>query len=269
MNNRKIIIENELNCPMYFENHNYGGLVSEIENLINHDLGVTVRTIFINSKPYFCAVDICKGLSLDLDRSSEYTMQAVNDIIQSGYILNDQNKEFLDPPFQKGGAHYNIFEYELYYYLNINLPISNQYGSCVGSRNIRTIFISEPVLYMLTFKSRKREAIRFKAWLSIEVLPKMRFIGRDRFINIINNETMDKVANQLQDINEKFDLYMGGQNATEERMLQGMDMINYKLDSVGYMSSSVLNSQQLIVAQQCQTNDKVTAIASGLNTIFG
>lgn len=256
--------QNNITCPIYFENHDFGGIISQVENLINYDFGFAIRTTFINSKPYFCAIDICRGLSLSKDHVTHHVMQAVNDILSQ----TQQNQENLTPPVPVGGSPDKLFDYELYYYIDVESIHVNQYNT-EYRQIVRTLFISEPILYMLVFRSTKKEAIAFKAWLATDVLPKMRYIGKEMFMNVLNNTAMNKVVDELHNINENLSAYMGGQNTNEDNIIQGMDIINYKLDNIGYISSSIANNQNFMVGQQCQLDDKITAIASGLNTIFG
>ena len=85
-------------CPIYFEDHSYGGIVSQIENLVDYDFGFTVRSTFINGVPYFAAVDICKGLALSTDHTTHHVMQAVNDVLESGYGINQMVDNYESDP---------------------------------------------------------------------------------------------------------------------------------------------------------------------------
>ena len=69
-------------CPIYFEDHHFGGHVSSIENFTNLNLG-TVKTTFLNRKPYFCATDICRGLCLNTENTGVFVSEAVKDILDT------------------------------------------------------------------------------------------------------------------------------------------------------------------------------------------
>ena len=316
-------------CPIYFEDHSFGGIVSQIENLINYDFGFNIRSTFINGKVYFCANDICKGLALNTKDTSKLTMQAADDVMlyynsnnadnlrndndslfgynlynpinmgvddtprmpfggyqnpvntddttpvpQRGY-QNPVNTRVEDVRIPFGSANYNNFENDLYYYLNIEISHpGNKYCKEV-KQVVRTLFISEPVLYMLTFRSNKREAVMFKAWLSVEVLPKMRYIGIQRTMNMMNtqafnvlSENVSRMEKEMKNITEA----VNGNIENVDKVYNMMDKMEYdcqanrtvfnqKLDSIGFNTAKIIDNQYY-------TDQKTQQIAQGLHDIF-
>lgn len=275
-------MKNDVICPIYFENHNFAGHLVSINQFINMDLG-NIRTTIINGKPYFAGVDICRGLYLDPNKSSEYILEAVKDILIEynttpqtelrGSELYNQNS--LTPTFETGRSDFieNRFERELYFYIDIEVSHSN--GHSIVKQIVRTIFISEPVLYMLLFRSRKREAVRFKAWMAVEVLPNLRVLGREQAINLLNNE-MANIMNTINSINTNYDelkdsaqknaAMLNGIYELASRNIQNQNInaaildskiadLTFRVDNVGFNSVDISN--------------KITDIATGLNMIFG
>ena len=110
-------------CPIYFENHNFAGHVSSIEEFTNCDFGV-VRTTFLNGKPYFAAKDICIGLCLSTDNMFTFVQEAVNDIINS-YNLTE-SADFNTPLTRIRGV--SIQPHELYYNIDVEVSHNNRYG---------------------------------------------------------------------------------------------------------------------------------------------
>lgn len=292
-------MKNDVICPIYFENHNFAGHLVSINQFINMDLG-NIRTTIINGKPYFAGVDICRGLYLDPNKSSEYILEAVKDILieynttpQTCYRGSElYNQNSLTPTFETGRSEinnqYNLttltelrgsdfienrFERELYFYIDIEVSHSN--GHSIVKQMVRTIFISEPVLYMLLFRSRKREAVRFKAWMAVEVLPNLRVLGREQAINLLNNE-MTNIMNTINSINTNYDelkdsaqknaAMLNGIYELASRNIQNQNInaaildskiadLTFRVDNVGFNSVDISN--------------KITDIATGLNMIFG
>ena len=100
-----------------------------------------------NQEPWFCLTDVCKVL--DISRSSDLLQ------IQRGYVKNETPKRHgaLDPI----GVH--------------KISVSTNGGKQ------ELIFINEPNLYRVIFRSNKPEAINFQNWVFAEVLPTIRKTG--------------------------------------------------------------------------------------------
>lgn len=278
-------------CPIYFEDHQFGGHVSSIENFTNLNFG-TVRTTFLNRKPYFCGVDICRGLCLNPKNSHQFIMEAVRDILDT--YTPSQNKcqnigGSNTPPFQMGGCLDvnnpgiipNIDPEELYFV--INLDVSHRIGNSeeIITQKVNTVFISEPVLYMLSFRSRKKEAVSFKAWLAVEILPNLRALGGQNTNNMISNGYQN-ITDALEKINDIYDNtkdcnsanivtksilhdIITGQRSENQAIAQLQDsIINLYniLYGIGYTDGYILDNTAVL-------NEKVTDIASGLNMVFG
>ena len=54
----------------------------------------------------------------------------------------------------------------------------------------KTLFVSEQVMYELIFNSRKQKAIKFRAWVTTEVLPSLRKHGEYRMTGKLIRRTM-------------------------------------------------------------------------------
>ena len=100
-----------------------------------------------NGEPLFCLADVCKVLNIS--RSSDLLQ------IQRGYVKNETPKRHgaLDPI----GVH--------------KISVSTNGGKQ------ELIFINEPNLYRVIFRSNKPEAINFQNWVFAEVLPTIRKTG--------------------------------------------------------------------------------------------
>lgn len=248
----------ETYCPINFENRQYGGAAYEIDNFTNIRFG-EIRTVILNNRPYFSAVDVCRGLFMPTDHLSKFVLEAANDVFNAlvedeleNHCCGNYNEAHR---FKNGGPIY-IDKNELYYYIDVEVDNTNQYGS-IFKQTVKTIFISEPILYMIMFKSRKREAVRFKAWLATEILPSMRLIGRDKTIQLLNNE-VNNIADKISNIDNKCNNIISNQYYFNGRM---NDMTG-RIDSIGFATND-LNKNDGIISSQ------ITNIASGLNNIFG
>ena len=257
-------------CPIYFENHEFGGHLYSIENFTNFKFGC-IRTTILNGKPYFAALDICRGLYISDSNSGAYVSEAVNNIMTT-----------LDTPLNnKLGYQNDSLEKELFFYLNIEITHLGNNG-CQVKQMVRTLFVSEPILYMLMFKSRKKEAIGFKVWLAVELLPNLRVLGRERAAAIIADETnamrkaLIEINNnyaELKQIAESTGVMFNGiveiidkerrDHSVEASIIDSKikDLI-IRVDSIGWNSAEIINGQ-MDLAQ------KVNGIASGLDMIFG
>ena len=100
-----------------------------------------------NGEPLFCLADVCKVLNIS--RSSDLLQ------IQRGCVKNETPKRHgaLDPI----GVH--------------KISVSTNGGKQ------ELIFINEPNLYRVIFRSTKPEAINFQNWVFAEVLPSLRKTG--------------------------------------------------------------------------------------------
>lgn len=264
--NNQIISNNNLICPIYFEDHKFGGNITSIENFTSLKFEHGVKTTIINGEPYFCASDICLGLYLDNKHMSEMTRDAVE-----GILLGADPEDLKDP----------LFIDKLYFYINIEIEHKIANGSMV-KQMVSTLFISEPVLFMYMFRSKKKEAMAFKGWLSKYILPKLRLAGRDGFMNYIANE-QETFQNILSEINKKYESIsetekntaiiltalssyilniMNGNQTDKEILNATFADLFYRIDSIGMNTNTIINGVGNV-------DQRVMNIASGLNSIFG
>ena len=294
MNNENLITENEIFCPIYFENHNYPGHLYSIENFTNINFG-DIRTTIINGRPYFSAIDLCRGLLINPKNISQMVIEASQDIINSYYNdtphtrsggYQNSKKLIVKAPHTRSGEPQNSENSEksiveaplaryggpvgndLYYYLDIEVKHQgNQYCNEV-SQVVKTIFVSESMMYMFMFKSRKREAVRFKAWLATEILPNMRLIGPQKSVQLLNQEA-NTIADELANINNQYSNIESNTTKILEKQDMDTKLIRYEMNDIKARLDAIGNLTGVLAADDCILNDKVTAIASGLNTIFG
>lgn len=258
-----------LTCPIYFENHEFGGHLYSIEEFTNINFG-TVRTTFLNGKPYFSAKEIANNLWMNPTTYRTIVHDCIIDVeraIERGIVSN-------------------IHPQELYFYLNIE--ISHKANNCNKEvkQNVQTLFISEPVIYLLMFKSRKPEASDFKVWLATEILPNLRIIGKDKAAIMLQKESnrlikaLDEVNQKYKDMKELAEKNGLMYNGLAEILLRrtehediNMNILDakvnelaFKLDSIGYGQNYLhrdMNNNTINLSKQ------ISDIASGLNTIFG
>ena len=308
MNNENLITENEMSCPIYFENHIYPGHLYSIENFTNINFG-DIRTTIINGRPYFSAIDLCRGLLIDPKHISQMVIEASQDIINSYYNdtphtrsggYQNSEKSIVNTPLARYGGYQNsekiivkaphtrsgepqnseksiveapLARYggpvgnDLYYYLDIEISNTNQYGTSF-SQVVKTIFVSESMMYMFMFKSRKREAVRFKAWLATEILPNMRLLGAQKSVQLLNQEA-NTIADELANINNQYSNIESNTAKILEKQDMDTKLIKYEMNDIKARLDAIGNLTGVLAADDCILNDKVTAIASGLNTIFG
>lgn len=273
MNNENLITENEMFCPIYFENHIYPGHLYSIENFTNINFG-DIRTTIINGRPYFSAIDLCRGLLINPKNISQMVIEASQDIINSYYNdtplaryggYQNSEKSIVEAPLARYGGPIGN---DLYYYLDIEVKHQgNQYCNEV-SQVVKTIFVSEPMMYMFMFKSRKREAVKFKAWLATEILPNMRLLGAQKSVQLLNQEA-NTIADELANINNQYSNIESNTTKILERQDMDTKLIRYEMSDIKARLDAIGNLTGVLAADDCILNDKVTAIASGLNTIFG
>lgn len=242
-----------ITCPVYFENHEFGGHLYSIENFTNINFG-NVRTTIINNKPYFSAIDLCRGLLINTNKVSQMVIEASQDIINSYY--NEA------PNLRSGGP----LGYDLYYYLDVEMSNTNQYGS-EFKQIVKSIFVSESMMFMFMFKSRKREAIKFKAWLAVEILPNMRLIGPEKSVQLISQEA-NSIADELEDINNQYNNIESNTVKILEKQDMDTQLIRYEMNDIRSRIDLLAGMIGTTITDDYILNDKVTAIASGLNTIF-
>ena len=124
-----------------------GELTKEITVAVNNSSAVSqvftdeefgdIRTITINSEPWFAAVDVCRALEI----------KNVSDALKR---LDDDER------------------------MTIDLTDSHS-GQRGGAQSM--IFVNEPGLYSLVLSSRKPGAKRFKRWITHDVIPALRKTG--------------------------------------------------------------------------------------------
>jgi Prophage antirepressor len=105
--------------------------------VFNFDQDTNIRTVMINGEPHFVAKDICDALGIKDNKDAIRTLRT--------------NYESIGINADK---------------IVSNHPISDSIGRLQG-----TIIVTESGLYDLIAQSRKPNALKFKYWISSEVLP--------------------------------------------------------------------------------------------------
>ena len=122
-------------------------------------------------------------------------------------------------------------------------------------------------MFMFMFKSRKREAIKFKAWLAVEILPNMRLIGPEKSVQLISQEA-NSIADELEDINNQYNNIESNTVKILEKQDMDTQLIRYEMNDIRSRIDLLAGMIGTTITDDYILNDKVTAIASGLNTIF-
>lgn len=131
----------------------------------NNEFG-EIRTLVKNNQPYFVAKDVCNALDLNNSRQTIADLKSNYEAIGIDYD--------------------DVISTDVIY-------------DSIGRLQDTTI-ISETGLYDLVMQSRKQSALKFKHWISSEVLPSIRkhgFYGTDTFMEMAVNDT-DTLISMLQ-----------------------------------------------------------------------
>ena len=182
--------------PIEFDNHKYAGINYEISRFTNIDLG-SVRSVYINSVPYFCLIDICNVLGLNVDKASTNIRNRI-DYMNS--IPNPYNKRV-------GVNSMN------YYYLPVQYQSGIKRDGSPALQIIDTLFVSEPALYYIIFNSRKPNAIAFQNWVYAEILPRMRQLGR--------NESIESLQNKINELELKAETLEASRESLINLIIEG------------------------------------------------
>lgn len=158
---------------IYDENNQVIGQVQQIEKFTNIDLG-DIRIASVGGNPYFCLSDTLKIL----DISVQYRTEIIDNMDHGSASLTNGYKE--------------------YYYIDIPVQTGIKADGTPAIRNTKVVFISEPVLYMIIFRSNKPKAKEFQDWIYYQLLPSARQLGRDETI-----ETLQKRISELEEENKQ------------------------------------------------------------------
>ena len=103
-------------------------------------------------------------------------------------------------------------------------------------RKQETAIVSEPGLYRLVFKSRKKEAESFKRWVCHEVLPSIRKTGA----YIPPNLPLEKLQNVLESLGEQYKMLI----EVNRTLRQRLDYAEQFIPKTQYGSTSPANGQR-------------------------
>lgn len=133
-----------------------------IKSFSNEQIG-EIKGIIKDGEPWFLAGNACRALGIKNNR------KVIGDIVQSlartGIKCQGVTK--------------------------IHIEDNN------GRRQLTTL-ISEPILYELIFRSKKERAVKFRAWVTTEVLPSLRKYGEYRMsTKLITNTMHDGIKEKI------------------------------------------------------------------------
>lgn len=144
-----------------------------------------VRIVVIDSEPWFCLSDVCAVL--DIKNASQTGKQLDQEGLYKTYT----------PPKDKAGITQNV------------TPSSG------GAQEM--IFISEPNLYRVIFRSNKPEAKTFQDWVFNDVLPAIRktgkYVAKQYAPEYISNTQYHELKNLVWVIGRSFHRNGGGEFA--------------------------------------------------------
>jgi prophage antirepressor-like protein len=132
--------------------------------VFNFDPSIDIRTVMINGEPYFVAKDICDALDIKDNTDAIRTLRTNYESIgvDIGGIISTH-------------------------------PISDSLG-----RLQETTIVTETGLYGLIQQSRKPSALKFKHWISSEVLPSIRKTGSYSLMPKSFPEALRQYADELE-----------------------------------------------------------------------
>lgn len=146
-----------------------------LENIFEYDNDNKMHVVFHENEPWFNATDVCKILDY------HNTTQTLDSNVNKKYVKKLEDL---------------FLEYKKY-----------------SNAQPHSLFINEFGLYMLIFRSRKEEAIKFTEWIAEKVLPEIRNKG---------NYKIDEKSNKTRiKINEELDKY--------KKLVEEKDMMIVKL----------------------------------------
>jgi len=86
----------EVICPIYYENHFYGGAMPQITTFTNIDFG-DIRVVYLNGAPYFCLRDVCVALEFEnVDAFMSYIIKEIDKKCSNSkclFIVENKNKD--------------------------------------------------------------------------------------------------------------------------------------------------------------------------------
>jgi prophage antirepressor-like protein len=175
---------NEVVCPIYYENHFYGGVMPQISKFTNIDFG-EIRVVYLNSTPYFCLRDVCRALEFeDINASMRDILREIDNYGTLGQTQVAQNP----------------YNYCIPAYYKIPTEVTRQNNSkghiSTATQTYDMNYIDEPSLYRVIFKSKKPQAIAFQNWVYRDILPKMRQIGKENTENLLNSQ-LEKIKQDI------------------------------------------------------------------------
>lgn len=133
-------------------------LSTEIQSFYNADVGEIRGFIDKSGEPWFLAGQICRELGI---KDAGQAVQQVKDRLAIAEYKGSFSKSILVD---------------------------------TGGGKQRSIIIPEPYLYELIFASRKKKAIKFRAWVTTEVLPDLRKHGEYRMTGkLIRRSLTDEI----------------------------------------------------------------------------
>ena len=224
----------EVICPIYYENHFYGGTIPQITTFTNIDFG-DIRVVYLNNRPYFCLRDVCVALEFEnITASMTDILREIDNFATAGTAGSAQN-------------HYN-YCIPAYYKIPTQVTRKNNTKGHISTttQTYDMNYIDEPSLYRAIFKSKKPQAVVFQNWVYNDILPKMRQIGRENTEKLLNSQIESLKNDLINSINsikinndqELANIVNGVMNATIAPNTYVGNIINNILKEAGYFKGA-------------------------------
>lgn len=270
-------------CPIYFEDGSYGGNLARIENFTHIKFG-TIRTSILNNKPYFSINDVYKAIGMTNSNATRDTKRKV-DRIKNYYLkkLNNSspslgwsgvtpssgwsNPEYKVTPSSRWCHSVDDLNYiksieqslykisTQYYYIPTTYILKYRNDGSPVYRTSNMMYICEGLLYDILLNSEKDEALEFRFVICNELLPRMSIIGKEKSIQLLDNE-----ISKLNNIISNKDTEISKLNIDISNMQQ---TINNGENQFAYMNG-IIEGQSGIISSN---NDHIHNLEVSLNNL--
>jgi len=200
-----------------------------IQEISNEVFG-SVRYSIVNGIPYFCLNDICKKLGFDID-SNPITRLKNN-------ILNLEKV-------------YTEFDNYIENRWIIKIPVLVQTGfksdSSPAEQVVNMIFTTDTGVYYIIMRSNKYESVDFKKWIVGILLPTVKQIAFDKYVQAIQQYNMKLISENSRLENDFV-------NLQNNFSFQTMDLVSLNIEKNRY-KSNIENANFLTEDQKHQLLD--------------
>lgn len=154
---------------------NFQETINQIQEFTALDLGTVKVFRADNQHPYFDLIDVCKIIGFS---SSNAASRMRQELISMDTALHSLS-----------GKYKFINEYPVMIDINTKEVIyGHGFGGKSFERNVTRAYISESGMYHIIGRASTPNAILFNTWVSAVLLPKVRQVGADRSIELLEEE---------------------------------------------------------------------------------